>query len=325
MEVKQHLHRRPSPSSIAAHRIPTAVADPPNSNLLARFRGNGAVPVRPPPKAELILKLYSTLGGPTNRADQKEGGGGCHLISSPSRRQRKTEIYFGTPHRSSGFGSAFMDCPAVMTTEQQTREGGEGGSSGQGSPPSSACTICGEIGEGSSGEEDGSPSTREPTSFALRCNSCRLWYHPWCLGYQLDLDRSCLITASEVDIPIDPATGVPQVCQWFCDSCASTVTGVVAATAAKRQRPSAGPSASNRFVVCGRRAAALVVSCAALFACSPHEAKVVRVASSAHPCRLCTTYINLAHALVPSTLLLYVNCQFPVCSTTLHSPGFPEK
>lgn len=134
----------------------------------------------------------------------------------------------------------------MMPTEHQEREEGEGASSGQVSSPSLACAICGEIGEGSS-DEDGS-STREP-SFALRCNGCRLWYHPWCLGYQLDLDRSCLITASEVDIPIDPATGVPLVCQWFCDSCASTVTGVVAATAAKRQRSSAGPPASNRFVV----------------------------------------------------------------------------
>eukprot|EP00752_Nemacystus_decipiens_P005321 g4826.t2 len=62
------------------------------------------------------------------------------------------------------------------------------------------------------------------------------------MGYQLDRDRSCLVTASEVDIPIDPASGVPLVCQWFCDSCASTVTGVVAATAARRQRPSTGSS-----------------------------------------------------------------------------------
>ncbi|CAM9188225.1 unnamed protein product, partial [Hapterophycus canaliculatus] len=50
------------------------------------------------------------------------------------------------------------------------------------------------------------------------------------------LDRSCLITASDVDIPIDADSGLPLACQWFCDSCASTVTGVVAATANRRQR-----------------------------------------------------------------------------------------
>ena len=111
---------------------------------------------------------------------------------------------------------------------------------------SSACAICG----GSDGAGDptcsstkttdaGSASPSSPPSFALRCNSCRLWYHPWCLGYQLDLDRSCLITASEIDIDIDAASGLPLVCQWFCDSCASTVTGVVAATG-KRPRPRSG-------------------------------------------------------------------------------------
>ncbi|CAN0462038.1 unnamed protein product, partial [Laminaria digitata] len=116
---------------------------------------------------------------------------------------------------------------------------------------SSACAICG--GRDGAGDPScsstatdagtlspSSPSS-SPPSFALRCNSCRLWYHPWCLGYQLDLDRSCLITAAEVDIDIDATTGLPLVCQWFCDSCASTVTGVVAATGkGKRPRPRSG-------------------------------------------------------------------------------------
>lgn len=114
----------------------------------------------------------------------------------------------------------------------------------------SACEICGgkEDGGGSAADDSSSSSTsagtrqqqrqqqRQEESFALRCNCCRRWYHPWCMGYQLDLDRSCLITASEVDIPIDAVTGLPVVCQWFCDSCSSTVTGVVAATAGRRQQ-----------------------------------------------------------------------------------------
>ena len=123
---------------------------------------------------------------------------------------------------------------------------------------SSACVICGgsdgagEDGPSSSSTSDApSPSSPPPPSFALRCNSCSLWYHPWCLGYQLDLDRSCLITAAEVDIDIDATTGLPLVCQWFCDSCASTVTGVVAATAKKsRSRSStvrgSGSSRTNQ-------------------------------------------------------------------------------
>eukprot|EP00903_Cladosiphon_okamuranus_P007842 g7587.t1 len=114
------------------------------------------------------------------------------------------------------------------------------------SSSSSACAICGETDqqiEGSIGDQSGDAGAAgAEESFALRCNSCRRWYHPWCMGYQLDLGRSCLITASEVEIPIDSA-GVPLVCQWFCDACASTVTGVVAATAARRQRQRAG---SNR-------------------------------------------------------------------------------
>ena len=115
--------------------------------------------------------------------------------------------------------------------------GGGGGAvayPGEESSASLACAICGENEQGSS------DSATTEDSFALRCSSCRRWYHPWCMGYQLDLDRSCLVTASEVDIPIDPASGLPLVCQWFCDSCASTVTGVVAATAARRQRQSTG-------------------------------------------------------------------------------------
>lgn len=118
---------------------------------------------------------------------------------------------------------------------------------------SSACATCG----GSDGAGDpscsstnitdaGSASPSSPPSFALRCNSCRLWYHPWCLGYQLDLDRSCLITAAEVDIDIDATTGLPLVCQWFCDSCASTVTGVVAATG-KRPRPRSGVGTGRAY------------------------------------------------------------------------------
>lgn len=119
-----------------------------------------------------------------------------------------------------------------------------------GDDQSSACEICGgkEEGGGSAAAPDSSSSTsadttqqqqrqqRQEDSFALRCNCCRRWYHPWCMGYQLDLDRSCLITASDVDIPIDSVTGLPVVCQWFCDSCSSTVTGVVAATAGRRQQ-----------------------------------------------------------------------------------------
>lgn len=77
---------------------------------------------------------------------------------------------------------------------------------------------------------------KEEPSFALRCNSCRKWYHPWCLGYQLDLDRGCMVTAAEIDIPLEPdGTGLPAVSQWFCDSCASIETGVVACLA-KRSR-----------------------------------------------------------------------------------------
>ncbi|CAN0053648.1 unnamed protein product [Ectocarpus sp. 6 AP-2014] len=108
----------------------------------------------------------------------------------------------------------------------------------------SACEICGgkEEGGGSAAAGDSSTSAdsqqqqQRQESFALRCNCCRRWFHPWCMGYQLDLDRSCLITASDVDIPIDSVTGLPLVCQWFCDSCSSTVTGVVAATAGRRQQ-----------------------------------------------------------------------------------------
>ncbi|CAM9130467.1 unnamed protein product [Ascophyllum nodosum] len=95
---------------------------------------------------------------------------------------------------------------------------------------SSACIICGE--RDAVDDTEGVVSLSEE-SFTLRCNSCRRWYHPWCIGYQLDLDRSCMITSSEIDVPIDPATALPLVCQWFCDSCASTETGVVAATAKK--------------------------------------------------------------------------------------------
>lgn len=148
-----------------------------------------------------------------------------------------------------------------METKKKQHAGeGEGGeSSGAGGedsmPESTACTICGDNSEGGVASSDRSASTtttnaEEDSLFALRCNSCSFWYHPWCLGYQLDLDRSCLITASEVDIPIDSSTGVPLVCQWFCDSCASTVTGVVAATATRRHsRPAAaGLSKSNRYV-----------------------------------------------------------------------------
>lgn len=121
---------------------------------------------------------------------------------------------------------------------------------------SSACAICG--GKDGAGDpscsstkktitttDEGSASPSSPSSFALRCNSCRLWYHPWCLGYQLDLDRSCLVTAAEIDIDIDATTGLPLVCQWFCDSCASTVTGVVAATG-KRPRPRCGGVGTGR-------------------------------------------------------------------------------
>ncbi|CAM9831687.1 unnamed protein product, partial [Pylaiella littoralis] len=120
----------------------------------------------------------------------------------------------------------------------------ESAGAGEDSSTSTACALCGDNEKSS----DGSCSSTEESLFALRCNSCSLWYHPWCLGYQLDLDRSCLITASEVDIPINSATGVPLVCQWFCDSCASTVTGVVAATATRRHsRPAvAGMSKPNR-------------------------------------------------------------------------------
>lgn len=83
------------------------------------------------------------------------------------------------------------------------------------------CTVCG---------------VAEQDQFAIRCNVCSRWYHPWCLGYQLDLHRSCLVTSTDVDIPLHPSTGLPAVRQWFCDSCASTKTGVVAAGVTSKKR-----------------------------------------------------------------------------------------
>lgn len=102
---------------------------------------------------------------------------------------------------------------------------------------STDCAICGRR-DGLEGTEKASVSEGE--SFALRCNSCRRWYHPWCMGYQLDLDRLCMITASEIEVPIDPTTALPLICQWFCDSCASTVTGLVAVTAKHPRAPRVG-------------------------------------------------------------------------------------
>lgn len=102
---------------------------------------------------------------------------------------------------------------------------------------STECAICGRKDE-VEGTEEASVSVGE--SFALRCNSCRRWYHPWCMGYQLDLDRSCMITASEIEVPIDPTTALPLICQWFCDSCASTVTGLVAVAAKRSRAPHVG-------------------------------------------------------------------------------------
>lgn len=112
--------------------------------------------------------------------------------------------------------------------------------------PPTACAICGKDDEVVGYKEEEKEEGGQEASFALRCNSCRRWYHPWCMGYQLDLDRSCLITSLEVDIDIDIKTGLPLACQWFCDSCASTETGVVAATSKRRQAPAGKKSRNSR-------------------------------------------------------------------------------
>lgn len=190
-----------------------------------------------------------------------------HTVQTHRQRETGCSGLCGTPTRrrlTHTTTSALTEGSLMASKKKQHAEEGEGGESpgagGQDSNLASmACTICGDNNdEGGVVSSDRSASTTTTTLtttsaeekeslFALRCNSCSFWYHPWCLGYQLDLDRSCLITASEVDIPIDSTTGVPLVCQWFCDSCASTVTGVVAATAARRHsRPAAaGLSKSN--------------------------------------------------------------------------------
>lgn len=129
------------------------------------------------------------------------------------------------------------------------QQGQEEFSTGESLSPTSGCAICSSGATEAEQEQSSSGAGAGQGWFALRCNCCRLWYHPWCMGYQLDLDRSCLITASDVDIPIDPETGLPLACQWFCDSCASTVTGVVAATASRRQRPAVpGSSTPRRYL-----------------------------------------------------------------------------
>lgn len=133
--------------------------------------------------------------------------------------------------------------PHKQKQKQQTQQQQEEDVDESSSLPS-ACAICNEGGSDPSSTATTNSGEQE---FALRCNSCRLWYHPWCLGYQLDVDRSCLVTTAEVDIPIDVSvTGLPLVCQWFCDSCASTVTGVVAATS---KRPSGQANKKKRGAV----------------------------------------------------------------------------
>lgn len=101
---------------------------------------------------------------------------------------------------------------------------------------SKSCPLVHHVSNGSAGSANHEQQREQQPSFTLRCNSCRMWYHPWCLGYQLDLDRGCMVTATEIDIPLDPSgTGLPSVSQWFCDTCTSTETGVVGCLA-KRPR-----------------------------------------------------------------------------------------
>ncbi|CAM9867028.1 unnamed protein product [Choristocarpus tenellus] len=36
-----------------------------------------------------------------------------------------------------------------------------------------------------------------------------------------------MVSSTEVDLRIQKATGLPLVSQWFCNSCAASITGVV--------------------------------------------------------------------------------------------------
>jgi hypothetical protein len=89
------------------------------------------------------------------------------------------------------------------------------------SPP--CCIICAEAGVYDRGDE---PSN--PEHFIMKCNACGGWFHPWCLEYELNMDSRVMVAPSGVEIPCSSA-GEPLVSQWFCSTCSSQKTGIIAA------------------------------------------------------------------------------------------------
>lgn len=209
-----------------------------------------------PRRRNFVFVLNPEMTGVINlRLRSPHGDIGCTATrcqrGSSSRQSRERTPLYTTPQTMTHaegaddtFTSACVICGKDGQKEEEQEEEVKRDSthSERAAPPATSALP---------GLRESSPSTTAPPSFALRCNSCRCWYHPWCMGYQLDLDRSCLVTAADVDIPVDAATRLPLVCQWFCDSCASTETGVVAATGKRRGAPGKVKVVNGRDVIEG--------------------------------------------------------------------------
>jgi PHD-zinc-finger like domain len=63
--------------------------------------------------------------------------------------------------------------------------------------------------------------------FMLQCTACCLWYHPWCLGYTLNLDRKVWELPTGNDLPLADAMMPLLGVQWFCSSCFQRAAGRV--------------------------------------------------------------------------------------------------